>query len=488
MNAVKVKSAAALLAVAGLLAATLAVSCAATPAPAESPAATGALPQEYAGQSPSAAQAPEVPPGAEEILGKAVKFLDAGDYEAALALFGTIEEETRALPEIRLLEASVLLSAGRIAEARALTGEALAAAPDSEDGLFILAVIEQAAGNRAAQKAALERLVAINPRHGEALAALGSIALAARSYQTAASYFDRALAIDPGKAEALAGRAELYLRSKLPVQAKELLSRAIRLYPDWTAPLILRARIYRDENDRVKALSDLDAAKALDPRDFWVLYDRGRTLLDLGRREEALEDFDLAESLDKSNYLVYAYRGGLRDDLGDYPGAEADYRRLLALKPDYFYAWESIGVIKMRQQQWAAARDAFLKTYNAAPSNPTYALLAALNWFKAGGGRDLQQFLAKAMAAAPRDSIDYTMLRLYREQSGDSAAAAKIDKETNIDRKARMLYYLAEYYAINKKDALANRYFMEMKALSRWGILEWKLNEIEIEMRNLQEK
>ena len=77
------------------------------------------------------------------------------------------------------------------------------------------------------------------------------------------------------------------------------------------------------------------------------------------------------------------------------------------------------------------------------------------------------------------------MLRLYHDLAGDSDAAARIDREPNLDAKARMLFYLANYYDIRGNKILADKYFLQVKELNRTATFEWRINEWFIEERGL---
>jgi tetratricopeptide (TPR) repeat protein len=278
----------------------------------------------------------------------------------------------------------------------------------------------------------------------------------------------------------------VYRYEKNPKNAEQLLNRAVRLYPQWASPLHERARLYRGAGYPQEALDDLDGAKKLDPDNYWIAVDRGAALIDLNRKPEALDEFTRAIAINPEIFIAYVYSAGIKDESGDYEGAEQDYTVLAKLKPDYYFAFEGLGIIKMRKRQWADARDAFLEAYRQAPKESGYALLSAMNWMRAGRINDPRQFLAEALRRVERESLEWYMLRLYHDLAGDNDTAIRIDKEKNLDNKARMLYYLANYYDIRGNKILADKYFLQVKELDRKAIPEWRLNEWVIEERNLK--
>jgi tetratricopeptide (TPR) repeat protein len=429
----------------------------------------------------------ELPPltDTQSILTGIAMLLDRGDYDGALALFDMIDAPEAESGGIRLLKASVLSSAGRLEEARTIAEEVSAKEPSNTEALFVLSAIEGASGKEREQRAVLERIIKIEPANPEALSALGTIALRSRSLRTAASYFDRALAAEPENREALIGRAGVYRYDRDPKNAEALLNKAVTLYPQWAVPFSERARLYKEAGFPKEALSDLDKAKALDGEDYWIAVDRGTILIDLNRKPEALEEFTRAIALDPSSFLAYVYSAGIKDDLGNYDGAERDYEILTKLKPEYYFAFEGLGMQKMRRGLWAEARDAFLEAYKQAPQESVYALLAAMNWMRAGRPNEPRQFLEQALRGVQRESPEWYMFRLYHDLSGDTDVAIRLDREQNTVIKARMLYYLANYYDIRGNRSLADKCFLQVRDLNQKATVEWRLNEWALEQRNL---
>ena len=423
----------------------------------------------------------------ESILTKVTERLQVQDYTGAIALFENLPAAQRESSAFQCLYASILNSAGQTAEARVIVQKVIAAEPSNTEAFFVLSTIEAAVGKEREQRTLLERILKIDPTHVQALIVLGTMSLQSRSWRTGASYFDRVLEVEPENGDALVGRAQIFRYTQDFQRAEALLNQAIARFPDWVSPRVERARLYRNTRFFARALADLDAAKRMDGADYWVAVDRGAVLMDLDKKAESLKEYERAIKLDPDNFLAYVYTAGIKQDLEDYAGAEQAYRAITRLKPDYYFAFEGLGILNMRKGQWAAARDAFLEAYKRAPKEANYALLAALNWMRAGKLRDpeLKQFLQKAMRGVPRDAAAWSMLRLYHDLSGDVDVATRLDKEKDPDTKAQMCYYLAQYYDIQGIKTLADTYFIQVKKLNRIKIIEWRLNEWAFEQRNL---
>jgi tetratricopeptide (TPR) repeat protein len=428
----------------------------------------------------------EEPPHTRAILEKVADLLAWNDFDGALALFDQIDPVEAATLDIRLLKASILSSAGRLDEGRAIVNDILSGDTENPEALFVLAALEGADGREREQRTILERIIKVNPRHVNALTELGTLALRGQSYRTAGSYFDRALAVEPENGNALIGRAAVYRYNRESKQAELLLNQAVKLYPEWEVPLSERARLYRGAGYPNLALNDLDRAKSLDPDNYWIRCDRGNVLIDLNRKQEALEEFQQAIALEPQNFLAYVYAAGIKDELGNFDGAEQDYETLIKLRPDYYFAFEGLGMHKMRKHLWGEARDAFLEAYGKAPSETSYALLGTVNWMRAGKPADPRKFLETALRKVQRDTLDWYMLRLFYDMSGDTDVAMRIDREKNPAAKAKMLFYLAQFYDIRGNITLANRFFLQVKELGQRGMPEWRLNEWILAERNLK--
>jgi hypothetical protein len=52
--------------------------------------------------------------------------------------------------------------------------------------------------------------------------------------------------------------------------------------------------------------------------------------------------------------------------------------------------------------------------------------------------------------------------------------------------KARMIFYLANYYDIRGNATLANKYFLQFKQMDQQALPEWRLNEWFLEARGLK--
>jgi len=426
--------------------------------------------------------------GTEAILTEVAERLARREYSSALELFDTLPPDYAETVNIRIMRAGIYNAANRPADARRIANSIIAAERNNTEALMILADAAALENKDRERRQLLERVIGINAQHARALNDLANISLRNQNLRVAANYFDRALAAEPNNGEALVGRASVYRYNKDPRNAERLLNRAVSLYPNWARPLQERARLYKGAGFYTDAIEDFNAALKLEPDNYWILVDYGQLLMDMNRKNEALDYFNRAIIADPNVFMAYVYSAALKDELGDYAGAEKDYITLARLKPDYYFAFEALGILRMRNKQWALARDAFLDAYKQAPREYNYALLAAVNWMRAGNQSDPRQFLAQVLRTAPRDSIEHAMLRLYHDLRGDADVTVRVEREQNIYKKSQMLFYLASYHDIRGNRTLADRYYLMVQELNAIGSLEWRLNEMILTERGINLK
>ncbi|MDR0668449.1 MAG: tetratricopeptide repeat protein [Treponema sp.] len=456
------------------------------------PLIVGPVPPPEAPPVPPEPVEPEIPVPEKEtaidILTRVYALLEEGDYEGALALFDLLEGEDAQNSPTLLLKASILCSSGDLTAAGGIVNDILALEPENTRALLILATLQGAQGKEREQKATLERIITLDPENIGALIDLGNIAIRGQTKSTtaAASFFDQALAREPENLEALLGRAGVYRYARNPQNAEELLNRGLKLYPDEAALWSERGRLYRETGFLIQALADLDTARDLDGDDYWIAIDRGMVLLDLNRKQPALEEFTRAQDLDPDYFLSYVYTAGIKDETGDYAGAEADYQTLINLRPDYYFAQEGLGMLKIRGRQWEEARNAFIQAYNHAPNEWSYAVLAMMCWRRMDQPGNIRDFANLVLRKLSRDSLEYAMVRLYLDMSGDDGVARRVNQEKDLGLKSRMLYYLANYYDIKGITRLADAMLSDiMNYEQRMTVPEWRLIMWALEERNL---
>jgi tetratricopeptide (TPR) repeat protein len=104
---------------------------------------------------------------------------------------------------------------------------------------------------------------------------------------------------------------------------------------------------------------------------------KGVDLLEQGDLAQAIQYFDAALLEDPNFIEAYHQRAMAKYLLDDYPPALADCQAALALLPEHFGAWGTMGNCYVGQREWLPARTAYLRSLALHPHQE--GIIAALN-------------------------------------------------------------------------------------------------------------
>ncbi len=386
--------------------------------------------------------------------------LSLGDPAAALAAYENALSGEPIARDSRLLHARLLMSAGRLVDAREELALLIAEQPDAEV-LYNLALLEGLEGNAEPRRELLERVVSLAPDHADAHAGLGELALEREDVDAAGRSFDAALKADPGNLVALLGVSELRAREKDWAGSAEAAGRAIAAEPSYPFAYIDRARARKALGDTAGAIHDFSRAIELDPDYPWSYIDRGRLYLQERRTEEALADFGMATALGPELFAGWAYRAQMLYDAGQDAEALSDFERVVSLRPDYYFAFSPLGELAFAAGDWAKARRYFLEAYRYEEGEHSYLLLAALAARREGDSRAAAALIEGALPAIPRDSWQYEVARFLLKPEADYPLAARAEGEKSRTTRARMLFYLADQALASGRERSAASWFIE---------------------------
>ncbi len=398
-------------------------------------------------------------------------------FDEALALFATVPEKESVDPAIQKLKLSILISAGRLDEAGTLAASLDAANPTDVDVLYMEAVLALARGDAAARAGFLARILKVNPAHSEALTALGLDCYSKKNYEQAKAYLVKAVAADRNNGEALLGLARVYYMKAELDKAGDTLALALEREPDNSVVWAERARVKSETSDLPGALKDIEKAIELDPGVYSHRVDAGTYYISAGKPKDAREAFSAAIRIQPNHYLAYIYRAGLNDDLGDADAALADYETVCRLYPQYWYAAESLGVLRWGRGDWNGAGECFLQALKANPTNVSYALMLTLCYYRAGRDADAKAFMSKYLTTLDREKTAYFVCRLFVDRSGDADVLSRITREKRPDDRNRLLFYSAMYYDLFQSREIAQKYYLEVISTEVPSFFEYRLSK-----------
>jgi tetratricopeptide (TPR) repeat protein len=214
----------------------------------------------------------------------------------------------------------------------------------------------QSVAQRFGSVQALMQLARIQSGNGDATGALASLSQA------------RALA--PNSEEVLVAFAQVALAAKNPMPAVHTLQSLTRMCP--TAPeyhyqlgvaLML-------SGDMPAAVEALERAEQLDPNDGLTLVALGLALNDRKLYAEARPPLQRSLELMPDNIDALAALAEAEEGLGALDAAQTHAQRALDRDAAHPGANLVMGLLLMRRERYADARDALLRTVNGNPSNP----------------------------------------------------------------------------------------------------------------------
>jgi tetratricopeptide (TPR) repeat protein len=403
--------------------------------------------------------------------------LDEGLFDEALELFEDIPAEYADDKDLNYLHASLLMSAGRVDQAEEAASALLESDPKNTDLLFLNTLVAKAGGDSAKKSVLLKEILKIDPGNADANAELGNEQMKKKNFILARTYFQKSLASAPDNPVAVTGygQANYYIGNLK--ESRDAFLRLQEIDPKNSLSWAYLAKLDVEEDRYDLAAEHIQKALELDPAyyDYWIDY--GDYLRRLGRPNEAINAWTEAIRLDSSYFLAYIYRGTLYENLQRYKEAATDYRSAAKLNPSYYYVYESLGILLWREKNWKESRQAFYAAYEKNPSNISFILMISACYQMEGNLQGNKEFLAQAIKRVTRNSLEYYVARLYHDRNGDNDVLVRIGKEPDLNKKGKMLFYIAQFYLANGRSDLANKYFLEVDLIQSPMFFEARLAE-----------
>lgn len=271
------------------------------------------------------------------------------------------------LPAVKFAQALKLHQQGKLAKARALYREVLAAAPRYFDALHLLGVATVQAGKVEEGLRWFSEALSVDPtsaeawyNHGLALQQMGRMSAALSS-------FDKSVALKPNYALAYYQRGNVLRALGQPKAALASYERAADLQPDFAVAHYNRGVLLQEQQHWEAALSSYERAVSLQPGHAAAHLNRGLVLKRLGRSLAAIESYDRAIRLDAGLVLAHYNRGLAFQDLQQWEGALASYDRALALASNRADIHLSRGDVLQQLGRWESALASYERALEIKP-------------------------------------------------------------------------------------------------------------------------
>jgi tetratricopeptide (TPR) repeat protein len=236
----------------------------------------------------------------------------------------------------------------------------------SRERLLSLAATELSAGRRAEAERLL-REAADGFDSVDALLRLGRLQVGRGDQQAALSSLQRARALAPNSEEVLSGFAQVSLAARAITPAIAALQALTRICPTVAQYHYLLGVGLMQAGDFVAAVESLDKANQLEPNN-------GLTLIALGLGYNSRKLYADAKSylqrgiaLEPDSRDAVAALAESEEGLGEFDAAEAHAREVLTTDPHHSNAQLVLGLLLMKRERIAEARDAFIAAIGAEP-------------------------------------------------------------------------------------------------------------------------
>ncbi len=401
------------------------------------------------------------------------------DIDGAIKLFDTIPAKLASDKDLKILKASLLLSAGKSDEASHIASELLKTNGSDINVLELNAQLALASGNKQKLQSILKQILNVEPNNAFANVLLGNQQAIEKKYEVAAQYYRKALAKEPKNEDALFGLGQmLYFQGKIS-ESKNSFEKLLSVNPDNGDALAYMGKLYAEDEKYLSASNYIKKAIAADDSKYEFYIDLGQYERYQGHFKEAEAAWTKAISLEPDYFLAYTYRAGLYDEQDKFKEALEDYRKVVQTNPKYYFAYEEIGILEFHFGNWAGARAAFTKA-NAISDSIAYKLMIIITYLRENNLLEAKKYAQSAMKTLNRESLEYKIVRLYHDQGGVNAEnnfARDLDKETNKTKRGKLLFYFAQYYELKNFPQIANEYYSKILKMNAPLFFEYRLAE-----------
>ena len=424
---------------------------------------------------------PELPPEPAHIVfaKKLQSLLAQGRVKDAIALFDNIPEELKDDLELKLVLASLYVSAGDYDMAIKTADQVLAIDEGNLTALEIKTLCAKAKGDTNAYKDAAQQILASDPYNVQVNIMQGDEQALNHKWKLARDAYTKALVTEPDNEDALYGYAKMtYYMDDLKL-AKSKCQEILDKNPQNSEALALMGKLAAEEYNYVRAIKLTQEALVYDPDNYDFYLDMGTYYRYQGKYSESIKCWNKAVEILPDYFLAYAYLAGIYDEQEQFDQALYNYRKVIETNPDYYYAYESTAILEYHFGNYANARALFDKAYSYSGSF-AYKLMNIAMYLKEGNKNEAKKIAQELMKTLDRESTEYNMTRLYVDnysKNAESTLVNKINKEDNSNKRGKMLFYMGLFYEINGSMEMAREYYSKVTAMQAPMFFEYRIAE-----------
>jgi tetratricopeptide (TPR) repeat protein len=239
---------------------------------------------------------------------KSVESYREGNLEKAIGILSEIKEGVQD-PRFFTYRASLLLSVGRVDEAKSDIEKSLQSMPTNSDALALQSVIAVAQNDRVMALDLARKAREANPQSSSARVALSYALQANVDLQGALNSLKESVKLEPKKGLAWARLAELWLSFGNLKEALKAAERATTLNPNLSRTQTVLGFAYLDQIKIKKSREAFERAIRFDQGDPLPRLGLGLAKIREGKLSDGREEIEIAASLDPDNALIRSYLG-----------------------------------------------------------------------------------------------------------------------------------------------------------------------------------
>lgn len=241
-------------------------------------------------------------------LRKAAELLNGGDITASLAQLERIAPSSRT-EKFYVLQASALLSVGRLQEAEDALAHARGLSPASSDAYALQTVIDIARNERDAALVHGKKAVELDPKSAAASVALSYAYQAVFDLNAARDTLEQGVANQPDDSFAWARLAELWLSFGETHRAAEAISKARALAPELSLTNTVLGFVRLWQIRIAEAIAAFEKAIAFDSANPLARLGLGLAKIRSGDLQAGTSDIEIAAALDPLSSNIRSYLG-----------------------------------------------------------------------------------------------------------------------------------------------------------------------------------
>lgn len=407
------------------------------------------------------------------------KHLMAGDINGAISLYKDIPENLKDDSDLKILEASLLLSVGRLEEAKTIVNELKNSGCNTVEVMEVNAEIANASGKLADIQKATDELLKADPTNVTANLILGNRWALKKKYKLACEYYRKVIQKESDNEDGLFGYGQMSYYLGNIKDSEKAFKKLAEVNPQSDIAYQYLGKLAAEDENYKISIENIQKSINLNPENSDYYIDLGNYSRNLGRYDDAEKAWTKAINLAPEYFLGYTYRAGLYDEQNRTDEALADYKMVVKTNPKYYFAFEEIGILEFHKENWEEARKYFSKA-NEISESYAYKLMILATYIKQGKTFEMKQLSEKYMKPLDRNSLEYKMIRLYHDQgpmNAENAIAKDIEKETSKNKKGKMKYYLALYYDMKGSKSVAAEYYNQITKMQTPMFFEYRLAE-----------